>query len=166
MALSTSDFAILEGPPGSGKTYTICELILQLIKRKKRVLLCASTHIAVDNVLEKLEEYKFDFLIPLRIGDEINISEKARKFHVEKLVENEKNKLIRTLNSIKNKTPSQEYFLESLRTKDGNKVLENLFLECANLICGTTIGFLKYFNINKRYRDLHCITRKKMDNYW
>ena len=39
-ALGTPDFAFLEGPPGSGKTTAICELVLQLAKRGKRVLLC------------------------------------------------------------------------------------------------------------------------------
>ena len=29
-ALGTRDFAFLEGPPGSGKTHAICELVLQL----------------------------------------------------------------------------------------------------------------------------------------
>ena len=53
-ALGTPDLAILEGPPGSGKTTVICELILQLAAQGKRVLLCASTHVAVDNVLERL----------------------------------------------------------------------------------------------------------------
>ena len=42
------------GPPGSGKTTAICELVLQLAKQGKRALLCASTHVAVDNVLERI----------------------------------------------------------------------------------------------------------------
>ena len=53
-AITTPDFAILEGPPGSGKKHTICEIILQTIKRNMRILLCASTHVAVDNILEYL----------------------------------------------------------------------------------------------------------------
>jgi AAA domain len=52
-ALGTPDFALLEGPPGSGKTTAICDLIVQLAKMGKRVLLVASTHVAVDNVLER-----------------------------------------------------------------------------------------------------------------
>ena len=54
-ALQTPDFMILQGPPGSGKTTTILELIYQLAKQGKRVLLCASTHVAIDNVLEKAQ---------------------------------------------------------------------------------------------------------------
>jgi len=42
LALNTPDFAFLEGPPGSGKTTAICELVMQLVLRGKRVLLCAS----------------------------------------------------------------------------------------------------------------------------
>ena len=55
-ALSTPDFAILEGPPGSGKTTVMCELIVQLMKSDRDVLVCGSTHVAVDNILEKLVE--------------------------------------------------------------------------------------------------------------
>ncbi len=57
LSLNTPDFTILEGPPGSGKTFSICELILQAINRNERVLLCASTHVAVDNVLEKIKDH-------------------------------------------------------------------------------------------------------------
>ena len=55
-ALSTPDFALLEGPPGSGKTAVITEIILQAIERGERVLLSASTHVAVDNVIERLKD--------------------------------------------------------------------------------------------------------------
>ncbi|WP_428261746.1 AAA domain-containing protein [Haliangium sp.] len=55
-ALGSPDLCVLEGPPGSGKTTAICELIRQLVGRGRRVLLCASTHVAIDNVLERLVE--------------------------------------------------------------------------------------------------------------
>ena len=80
-ALGTPDFALLEGPPGSGKTTAICELVLQLAKRGKRVLLSASTHVAVDNVLERLMDESNphrDLVIPIRIGDRRNVSDRAR----------------------------------------------------------------------------------------
>lgn len=54
IALATPDFVLLEGPPSSGKTTAICELVLQLARQGKRAMLCASTHVAVDNVLERL----------------------------------------------------------------------------------------------------------------
>ena len=53
-ALGSPDVTMLEGPPGSGKTTAICELIRQLVAEGQRVLLCASTHVAIDNVLERL----------------------------------------------------------------------------------------------------------------
>lgn len=56
-ALSTPDFTIKIGPPGSGKTTSIVELIIQLIKRRKRILLVASTNVAVDNIIEHLKDH-------------------------------------------------------------------------------------------------------------
>lgn len=57
-AMATPDFAILDGPPGTGKTTTIIELIVQLVRQKKRILLTASTHAAINNVLERIDEQK------------------------------------------------------------------------------------------------------------
>ena len=57
-ALASKDFAFLEGPPGSGKTETIGELILQLLSDNEhnyRILLCGSTQASIDNVLSRLE---------------------------------------------------------------------------------------------------------------
>jgi len=44
-ALATPDFTILEGPPGSGKTTAIVELIRQLLEREPatRILVCGNT---------------------------------------------------------------------------------------------------------------------------
>lgn len=57
-ALATPDFTILEGPPGSGKTTAIVELILQLLERDPatRILVCGNTYAAIDNVIEKLAD--------------------------------------------------------------------------------------------------------------
>jgi superfamily I DNA and/or RNA helicase len=53
-ALSATDFAIVHGPPGTGKTTTLVELVRQSVARGEKVLACAPSNLAVDNLLEKL----------------------------------------------------------------------------------------------------------------
>ena len=53
-ALSTPHFAAIQGPPGSGKTTVISTVIRQALARGQRVLVVSPTHVAVDNVVEKL----------------------------------------------------------------------------------------------------------------
>ncbi|MCG8748967.1 AAA domain-containing protein [Tenacibaculum finnmarkense] len=126
-ALSTPDFAILEGPPGSGKTTVILELICQLAKENKRVLLCGSTHVAVDNVLERLNEkdkggetlLEKHAILPLRIGDENRINEDIKEFQIDNF-------------------------------KEKNAISEKLLLDVANLVCGTTIGILQHPKFKNR----------------
>lgn len=49
---------IVFGPPGTGKTVTIVEAILQIQKNtKKRVLVCAPANAACDLLAEKLIPY-------------------------------------------------------------------------------------------------------------
>ena len=147
-ALGTPDFAFLEGPPGSGKTTAICELVLQLAKRGKRALLCASTHVAVDNVLERLMEKSNrhrDLMIPVRIGDLRNLSERARPWQFDRFVRTERERLLRELGRCSSLTPSQEALLEALRS--GPSAIERLVLDAANLVCGTTIGILHHPDI-------------------
>ncbi|DAZ93834.1 TPA: hypothetical protein N0F65_009342 [Lagenidium giganteum] len=56
-ALASKDLALIHGPPGTGKTTTVVELIRQAVtKYDMRVLVCAPSNIAVDNVLEKLAQ--------------------------------------------------------------------------------------------------------------
>lgn len=49
----------------TGKTHTLIELILQLLKRNQRILVCGPSNISVDNIVERLSPHK----VPLiRLG--------------------------------------------------------------------------------------------------
>jgi superfamily I DNA and/or RNA helicase len=53
-AFSAQDVAVLHGPPGTGKTTTVVELIRQAVRRGDKVLACAPSNLAVDNIFERL----------------------------------------------------------------------------------------------------------------
>ncbi|XP_050229046.1 uncharacterized protein LOC126678192 isoform X2 [Mercurialis annua] len=53
-ALSSKNVFLLHGPPGTGKTTTVVEIILQEVKRGAKILACAASNIAVDNIVERI----------------------------------------------------------------------------------------------------------------
>ncbi|PSK35912.1 DNA polymerase alpha-associated DNA helicase A [Elsinoe australis] len=57
-ALASREVALIHGPPGTGKTHTLIELILQMIRRKKRILVCGPSNISVDNIVERLAPHR------------------------------------------------------------------------------------------------------------
>ncbi len=142
-SLGTPDFALLEGPPGSGKTTAITELIYQLLMDGKKVMLAASTHVAVDNVLENIYEY-FDGnpmengVVPLRIGREAAMSDKVQAYQIEK--------------RIKKVEPlfNDEEWFNALDDDKKREYLENAVVHSSNLVCGTTIGILQYPPFKKK----------------
>jgi len=122
-ALNTPDYAILQGPPGSGKTTAIIELIAQCAKRNMRVLLCGSTQASIDNVLTRIKA-KPDLsalISPLRIGWKKGIYDEG----VHDLVLDEQLEVYMGIG-----------FSE--------EEAEDLILRQSNLTCGTMAGILNH----------------------
>ncbi|KYH26661.1 RecBCD enzyme subunit RecD [Halalkalicoccus paucihalophilus] len=80
-AIAAEDFALIHGPPGTGKTYTIARAIRALVERGERVLLSAFTNRAVDNALEALSDQGFtDFV---RVGTEHGVREDMQPYRLD-----------------------------------------------------------------------------------
>lgn len=54
LTLSARDVAVIHGPPGTGKTTTLTAALRAAVRRGERVLVCAPSNLAVDNVCERL----------------------------------------------------------------------------------------------------------------
>ena len=83
-ALSAKDVAIIHGPPGTGKTTTLVEAIRQAVLRGERVLACAPSNHAVDNLLEKLIAIGEK---PVRVGHPARVDPALRDRALDMLVQ-------------------------------------------------------------------------------
>lgn len=57
-----NQLSVIEGPPGTGKTQTILNIIANAIMSSKTVAVVSNNNSATANVLEKLEKYNTDFI--------------------------------------------------------------------------------------------------------
>jgi uncharacterized protein len=55
-----SSYLFIQGPPGSGKTYTGSRAIVSLLQSGKRVAVCANSHKAIINLLNEVEKVAID----------------------------------------------------------------------------------------------------------
>jgi hypothetical protein len=67
----SSNVSFIEGPPGTGKTQTILNIISNAIYRNKTVAVVSNNNAAISNVKEKLDEYDFGFVTAL-LGNKDN----------------------------------------------------------------------------------------------
>jgi len=79
-AVGNENIFLIQGPPGTGKTTVIAEIVQQLTNNGERVLVTSQTHVAVDNVLDKLS--KLDHLTLVRFGNEKKIMSGLESFHI------------------------------------------------------------------------------------
>ena len=122
-ALATKNFAILEGPPGSGKTTVISEIILQMLAKGKRLLLIGSTHVAVDNVLERLIKHQ-DIVVPIRIAPlDRELPSEIEKLTYSKYIKTFKSRLLENLTKLKEKDDIQQYWIREIQQDSSSEFI-------------------------------------------
>lgn len=85
--LENSEIQIIHGPPGTGKTTTLAELVVQLNQAKKKVLIAAPSNTAVDHLGLQLVKTKVPFL---RVGNNTKVNEALLPFTIEGKMEQAK----------------------------------------------------------------------------
>ena len=86
-----NQFSVIEGPPGTGKTATILNIVANLVFRDKTVLIASPNNHATENVSEKLDEKGLGFLVA-ELGKKDNktnfLNNQDKKIYPTKLFEN------------------------------------------------------------------------------
>jgi ATP-dependent RNA/DNA helicase IGHMBP2 len=72
--LMSKDVAFIHGPPGTGKTTTLVQVIKHVAKEERQVLVCAPSNAAVDWLVEKLS---VENVSVLRIGHPARVTEQS-----------------------------------------------------------------------------------------
>ncbi|XP_061306983.1 DNA-binding protein SMUBP-2 [Pezoporus flaviventris] len=75
-SLAQRELAIIHGPPGTGKTTTLVEIILQAVQQGLKVLCCAPSNVAVDNLVERLAGHSVRIL---RLGHPARLLEPIQR---------------------------------------------------------------------------------------
>ncbi len=153
--LQANDAAIVHGPPGTGKTTTVIELIIQAVERGDRVLACAPSNTAVDNLLERLVAAGQRVV---RLGHPARVTETLRQHTLDGLVEDsdemaiirsmrrEAEEIFRKLDRYTRARPDRgeraAQKREAKQLKSDARLLEKQtihnLLERADVICATT----------------------------
>jgi len=113
-SLGTKNFFLIYGPFGTGKTKTLVEVILQVKKRGKKILVCAESNVAVDNLVEKLKDKAKIVRLghPSRTSKELKDTtlfakiEKENQFETIKKLREEKERLLKKRNLYRKPTLS------------------------------------------------------------
>ena len=154
-ALSAEDLAIIHGPPGTGKTTSVVEFVRQAVLRGEKVLACAPSNTAVDNLLERLVAAGQRVV---RIGHPARVKDELRNHTLDALVEQHDNarwvkELLRDAEALYQKAErytrarpafgaKQEMRREAKQLKIESQKLErqaiNDVLNLADVICATT----------------------------
>jgi len=77
ITLQAQEVAVIHGPPGTGKTTTLCQAIKLILQTEKQVLVSAPSNAAVDVLTERLSDMG---LAVIRLGHPARISEKLLRY--------------------------------------------------------------------------------------
>lgn len=151
--IQNENITIVHGPPGTGKTTTLIEAIIQLIKAGEKIVVSAPGNTAVDNIAKGLIEKGVRVL---RVGNTSKIDEMVFMHTPEgKLANSKQQKEIKQL-----KIRAEEFRKMALKYKRSFGKAEReqrnlLFKEVKNI--RTEIKQLRAYNEDKLYREADVI---------
>ncbi len=152
--LQDKEVTIIHGPPGTGKTTTLTEAIVQLVRRGEKILVSAPSNTAVDNITKALIRRGLQVL---RVGNTSKIDEEIF-FHTPegKLSNAKQQKEMKEL-----KKRAEEFRRMALKYKRSFGKAEReqrnlLFSEVKNI--RSEIKKLQAYNEEKLYREAEVIS--------
>jgi hypothetical protein len=152
-AVTTPHFAVIQGPPGSGKTTVISGVIRRTVARGGSVLVVSPTHVAVDNVVEKLvpgpTDKREDLLepdsLPVRYAArQRKLSTKARECWVGAKKQVRGASISRRIEQrLSESIPfARSLYAREDKNKPGQAPLTSAVTRVQQVFCGTPIGIL------------------------
>ena len=157
--VENENLTIIHGPPGTGKTTTLLEGILQLIKKGEKVLVSAPSNTAVDNIARGLIDLNVNIL---RVGNTTKVDETVFPYTTEgKMSESKQQKEIKKLkiraeelrkmanqykrNFGRDEREQRNLLLKEVKNirkeiRDLRNYYEDLLFDQAKVILGTPIG--------------------------
>lgn len=159
-SVNSSDFYLIHGPFGTGKTKTLIEIIRQESKLKHKIIVTAESNTAVDNITERL----FGKILNItRIGNTEKISKKINKTRIDyKMKHHELYKIIVNYDKIiddlkgklENYTKPDSNILKEVSTEDiisyadrKERILEKSLSE--------TISMANWLNTNQKINFIY-----------
>ncbi len=155
--VEAKDIAIIHGPPGTGKTTTMVEAIIETLQREPQVMVCAPSNTAVDWISEQLSLRGIHVLRignPMRINDEMLACCYERRYadHPDYSELWSIRKLLHTPKLIQEQGQKKAARLQKLRQRQTEleiKINADLF-EQASVVACTLIGAGAYHTMNRR----------------
>ena len=111
---------------GTGKTTTIVEIISQSVRSGNKMLCCAPSNIAVDNLLERLVKNRTKVV---RLGHPARINKELQKYSLDALISfSDQTKLVRSISiiyiGITNTSTTDDYFAVQPTLKELSKSIK------------------------------------------
>jgi hypothetical protein len=142
LALATTDIALIHGPPGTGKTTVIARIVKELVRAGKRILMVAPTHVALDNVLERVG--RSDEVSAIRLGSPDNVDTQAHRYLLQNRSASLTQELTMQLHLAADAASPDDKVAKLQRTLAerirNDQEIGGLLLMNANLVCATPIG--------------------------
>jgi predicted DNA helicase len=168
-SLKTNDFFLVHGPFGTGKTRTLIELIYQEYLKGSKILACADSNGAIDNILERLN---FKNLNCTRLGHPQRVLKENIQYSLFYKVEN--HELSKEIEKIQN-IISKKIELRDIHTKprpqnrrgfSNKEILRNACKKRGGrgINPDKMVSMSKWLEINEEIEELNVKLKKIEDN--